>query len=102
MSAAYTWEKCHLAVSTLAAGTGSLRDRLGDAWWYSLDQLTSSPIPWDDLQAKLGNIEERLTPEISANEVPRMNDDGLRALAKEIVDLFDDVCRRYAIEQSAS
>ena len=101
-SALYSWEKCHFALLTLAAGTGTLRERLASAWWNNLNLLTGHPIPWPDLAEKFDSISLRLMTEISTTEHPRLTEDELRDHAKEIVVLCDHVFQRYALDPDAT
>jgi len=100
VSGFYTWEKCNVAVRNLASGTGNLRDRLGAAWDHGLRHLVGHPIPWTDLQQEFNKIAAKLAPEISKGSDAKrtMEEDDLRKLASDIVDLYDLVCGRYAVE----
>jgi len=100
VSGFYTWEKCNVAVRNLASGTGNLRDRLSDAWGHGLHHLVGQPIPWPDLQQEFNKIAAKLVPEVSVGADARsaMQDDDLRRLASDIVDFYDLVCGRYAVE----
>ena len=97
-SAEYSLEKCHNAVISLAIGTGCLRERLRDAWLGNLTSLIGSPIPWSDLQDTFKEIGERLEPEISATSERTQNlqEDDLRSVAINIVNLYHEICIRYA------
>lgn len=103
-SAGYSWEKCFTGVSILASGSGSLRERLRDAWFSSFIRLMGHPIPWPEIREKLEDIGERLMPEISEapDAVPTMQNHELRKIASEIVDLYDSVCREYALDPQAT
>jgi hypothetical protein len=97
----YVWQKTYQAVLILATSTKSLRERLGAAWWNQLNSLTGHPIPWDDLREKFEKIQRDLLPEISRDSAPRLSEEKLREIAGEIVDLYDDACKRNVPLNSA-
>lgn len=93
----YSWEKFYLAVMALASGRGELRARLSDAYWHNLHSLTGSPLPWEDLQERFKQLQEKLVPEMSSHGTMNsgLGEDDLRGVAKEIVSIFDTVSARY-------
>jgi hypothetical protein len=103
-SSMYSWEKCYTAVIALASGAGGLRERLSNAWWHHLHLLGAHPIPWPDLREKFEKIGERLVPEISSapEDSAKMQEDDLRSIAREIVELYDTVCARHATEHTVA
>jgi hypothetical protein len=99
MPESYAWETCHLAVLELAAGTGSLRERVRDAWLYHLLALDVNPIPWPDLHQKYSEIRANFVEGADGGQPPYevMKEDDLREFAKTIVSLYDAVARRRGV-----
>lgn len=90
------WERMHLAVLTLASGTGSLRDRLRDAYTDNLRPLRPEHhFPWPDLRQSFEDLMQDLAPERRIEAaLASWSDEDLRRIAKLIVSLYDRVARR--------
>jgi hypothetical protein len=97
----YAWEKFHLAVQCLASGTDPLPQRLRDAWMPSLGSLWSpTHIPDAHLYARLKVLKRDLAPADGCLIAETLPENEQRRMANEICSLYDEVCRRRAIEQS--
>lgn len=104
MSVDYAWEKLHVAVLVMARGSGSLQERLVDAF------LSFHPIrPDEDLPAGLRPAYEAIVERLT--EVEPRGDEGqvqataramgeadARQLIEDIVSLYDHVARRMPSE----
>lgn len=93
MDGRYAWEKMHAAVHTLATGTGSLRERLEDAYVSSLILLRPDHhFPWSDLRQRFENLAQELAPngrfDLALGTWP---DDDLQRIAGNIVSLYDRI-----------
>ena len=60
MSADYAWEKTFMAVRSLAVGTGSIAERINDAWMPGLSMLGVHRMPWPDLQERWEALRHRI------------------------------------------
>jgi hypothetical protein len=107
MSLSYTWEKFHVAVSSLASGTGSIQERLCNAYTYSL-MLLEVHKP-DDLPAEMRDDFEQIVRELTAVEpvgsegsvqasTNAMTDLKASEIAEKIVSLYDEITRMCAVE----
>lgn len=96
MSEGYAWEKTYGAASVLACGSGPLRQRLADAYWYHLSVLRDEDIPWPDLRRQFATICNELTRSGGSlrEALAARPDDDVRLIAQEIVDLFGRVAQR--------
>lgn len=107
MSLNYTWEKFYVAVSSLASGTGSIQERLCNAYTGSL-MLLNIHEP-NDLPADMRNDFEEITRELTT--VDPVGDEGsVRAstnamtdmkaseIADRIVSLYDRITRLDAVK----
>ena len=91
----YCWERLHLAVIDLAAGVGSVRERVTIAHTTHLMPLISKPIPWPIVKARLTSVLEVLNTSSIADR-SRVNDTDQELaceVAKEIVSIYDQVTR---------
>ncbi len=96
MDGHYAWEKTHVAVLMLAAGTQSLRGRLEDAYVFSLIRLRPEhDFPWPDLRQKFEDLMQEMAPEgnflVALSAWP---DEDLKRIAEGIVGLYDRIARR--------
>ncbi len=96
MDGHYAWEKLHFAVLALAAGSGSLRDRLEDAYVSSLERLRPElHFPWPDLLEECQDLMREVAPEgqfkIALASWP---EEDLKRIAERVVSLYDRVTRR--------
>lgn len=107
MSLNYTWEKFHVAVSALASGTGSIQERLCNAYIYSL-MLLEVHEP-NDLPETMRNDFEEITRELTAVEPSEgegsvqastnaMTDTKASEIAEKILSLYNRITRMYAVE----
>ena len=83
------------AVSILATGPGSLRERLSQAY-FKLFELSGLPIsPWDDLQEKYEQIHALMQKWIPADAMDGISyNDELSKIADKILGLFVAVNER--------
>jgi len=107
MSLNYTWEKFYVAVSSLASGTGSIQERLFNAYTGSL-MLLEVHKP-DELPEDMRNEFKEITRELTAVE-PSGNEGSVRAstnamtdleaseIAEKIVSLYDRITRMDAVQ----
>ncbi len=100
MSIGYTWEKLHDAVLTLASGTGSIQERLCDAYVYSLIRLQKQ----DDFPVEMRDDFEVIQKELTAVQpfgeegsvkasTNAMTDDKASKIAEKIVSMYDKITR---------
>jgi hypothetical protein len=96
----YAWEKLYLAVLALAAGTGSLSERLRNAWMPSLRSLWHPDhIPDPDLRARFDRLREHFAPAEGRMVIETLSVEEQRAVAEEICSIYDAVRARYARER---
>ncbi|RZI71318.1 MAG: hypothetical protein EOP13_18400 [Pseudomonas sp.] len=96
MEGNYAWEKLHIAVLILAGGTGTLQERLADAYLSSLMRLRPDKhFPWPDLRQDFEDMMQELAP--GGNTQAALSawpDEDLRRIAEGIVGLCDRVLRK--------
>ena len=92
----YAWEKLHTAVLTLAQGTGSLRERLEDAYISSLMRLRPDHhFPWSDLRQRYTDLTEEIAPGGDfRTALARWSDYDLQRIFGDLVGVYDAVARR--------
>ena len=92
----YAWEKLHIAVLILAAGTGSLRERLEEAYVSSLIRLHSKyQFPWNDIRRDFDDLMQEIAPARDLTvALSRWSEEDLRRIAEGIVSLYDRVLRK--------
>lgn len=99
MSLDYTWEKLYVAVTTLAAGTDRLQDRLRDAYTAALIRLKPDDFPEDQrqefrqLQARMNREPAHRSEGTITTTTRLMSDEDARRIAEQIVSLFDQTSR---------
>ncbi len=96
MDGHYAWEKLHNAVLLLAAGSGSLRDRLEDTYSSGLMRLRPEHhFPWPDLRQRFEDLMQDMAPggQFKA-ALASWPDEDLRRIAEGIVGLYDYITRR--------
>lgn len=105
MSLSYTWEKLHVAVLILASSTGSIQERLCDAYTSSLIRLHEP----NDFPKDMRNDFEEITRELTAVE-PSGNEGSVQAstnamtdikastIAEKIVSMYDQITRMNAVQ----
>ena len=108
MSLDYTWEKLHVAVIDLAAGTGSIQDRLYYAYSGALILLYEQDDFPEEMREQFEAIQTELTSvKPSGNEgsikasTDAMTDSKATEIAKKIVSLYDSITRIVAIKNEA-
>ena len=96
MEGHYAWEKLHVAVLALAAGSGSPRDRLEDAYVSSLIRLRPEHhFPWPDLRQRFEDLMQDMAPEGKSKvALASWPDEDLKRIAEGIVGVYDRVARR--------
>jgi hypothetical protein len=93
--ASETREKFYTATSILACGTGALKVRLREAFVPALITLREEEMPWPDLWQRFQTIKDELAPNSRPDvALERWWDFELGRIAQEIVDIFDEICRR--------
>jgi len=92
----YAWEKLHTAVLTLAQGTGSLRERLEDAYISSLIRLRPDHhFPWLDLRQRYVEVTEEIAPGGDfRTALASWPDHDLQRIVEGLVGVYDAVARR--------
>ncbi len=103
MSLEYAWEKLYITVRNLASGTGSIQERLADAYisgGYILGLGTQNELP-TDLQPSYAAINRTMTRVPAQGDegdivatTRQMSDDEAVEVAEQIVDLFNEVAHR--------
>lgn len=97
MDGDYAWEKLYTAVLLLAAGTGTLQERLADAHSSSLTRLRADHhFPWPDLRQRFEDLMEEIAPaggraDVALSAWPEVD---LKRIAEGVVGLYDAVTRR--------
>ena len=83
MSADYAGEKTQTAVRILASGSGSLADRVNDAWAYSLIRVSIHRVPWPDLQQRWEALRDKVDQlgAMTPMQLQSFDVDKLRAIA---------------------
>ena len=92
----YAWEKLHTAVLILAQGTGSLRERLEDAYTSSLIRLRPDHhFPWSDLRQRYTDLVEEIAPSGDfRTALVSWSDHDLQRIVEDLVGVYDSVARR--------
>jgi hypothetical protein len=98
----YGWEHFHAAVERIACSQDPLQDRLADAF---LNEITSiqerhvTPEVWDrlaNMRAELCKIPAPGEASAIIATTLQMSDSEARKWLKEILHLYEEVCREYA------
>ncbi|WP_410751782.1 hypothetical protein [Citrobacter sp. U14242] len=104
MSLSYAWEKFHTAVLTLA-GDGNIKERLSNAFIFSIDHIKASEDIPEDLREQFESLCDNLTRiDPVGNEgkvqatVSQIDSFELSKTAEDIVSFYDTICRRLALE----
>ena len=104
MALDYAWEKLSASVSTLTEGTGTIQQRLRDAYsqFMRLQAEDLPPVLW----AKYTAIDQQLTRIPAAGDegtlmatTSVMSDEEARQIASDMFWLYDAVARLYGEEQ---
>jgi hypothetical protein len=93
------WEKLHIAVGCLAAGSGTLRERLLDAYMPSLSLIRpEQEIPWPALRQRFVGLMEDLAPggDVKA-ALAGWSEENLRRIAIDLVGIYDHVTRHMEV-----
>jgi hypothetical protein len=99
MDIGYTWEKLYVAVGALAAGEGTLRDRLDSAAVSALIRLEPADLPTADTQERFAILMQDLSPGGLIREaLASWADEDIRRFAMEVVAIYDAVARRFPPE----
>jgi hypothetical protein len=95
MRTVYAWEKLHVAVSILAAGTGTLMERLKDAHVSSLIRLQADDFSDVDTRNRFTILMDEISPQGRSDvALTLLPEEDLRRLAEGVVSLYDAVARR--------
>lgn len=103
MSLEYAWEKLYITVRALASGTGSIQERLADAYLsggYLLDLARGDDLPadllpsYDAINARMTRIPAQGDEGSIVASARQMGDEEAKELAEQIVDLFNEVAHR--------
>lgn len=99
MSISYGWEKFRAALEGMAANPGSLQQRIGDAYVYSLIRIRSDEDLPVELRPSFEELKARLTRENAVGDegdvaatVAKMSDAEAEELAHTIVRIHDQLC----------
>lgn len=97
MPIAYAWEKLYAGTTTLAAGEGSLRARLEDAWLSSVSRLFPDDFPTAELRERFEFLQSEIAPPGARvhDVLATWSDANVVRLAELVVSLYDSVARRY-------
>ncbi len=94
MSISYAWNKFYLAVEGMASGTGTLQERLTNAFAYHLPLVRDENLP-EDLRERFHALKQRADSardsEVAhGNRLPPLllTDDDAQEIAKEIFAVF--------------
>jgi hypothetical protein len=107
MGIGYAWQKLHEGVHLLASSRQGLHERLVLACRHGIAFLQRSDFPenlqtqFDKIEKALGLLAEKKTEqeiEVDERKYP-LSPDEASSLASEIVSLYDEVTKLYAIEQ---
>jgi hypothetical protein len=95
MRTEYAWEKLHVAVSILAAGSGTLMERVKDAHVSSLIRLQADDFSDADTRNRFTILMDEISPQGRSDVALAMwSEEDLRRLAEGVVSLYDAVARR--------
>ena len=97
----YRKEKLYLAVSSLAAGTGTLRERFEEAYSVALARLRGEDFPEDELRRQLLSIHNTLAKVLPIAErtgrlsfaMDALSEEQLQELAEQVLSLFHQTVR---------
>lgn len=96
----YVWEKFHVAVGTLAAGTGSIQERLADAFVGALIRLDEKDFPTPKSRQRFTELMKVATsakPQGGEGSVVAsfraMSDEQCSDIADEIVQFYDEIAQ---------
>lgn len=97
MPIAYAWEKLYTATTTLAAGEGTLRARLEDAWLSSVSRLFPADFPTPELRERFEFLQSEIAPPGARvhDVLATWSDANVVRLAELVVSLYDSIARRY-------
>ncbi len=97
----YTWEKLMVAVHGMASSPRSMQQRIADAYTGSLMRLKADDFP-DDLRWTFEEISKKLTSGTPTGDegtvqasVSSMSEEEASEIAREIVNLYDQISARY-------
>ncbi|MGF1614828.1 MAG: hypothetical protein ACFCVA_13210 [Gammaproteobacteria bacterium] len=101
----YRKEKLYLAVSKLATGTGTLRERFEEAYVVALANLCSEDFPEEELQQQLVALQASLSTVLPIAEragalsfaMDALSEERLQELAEQVLWLFQQTIQ---IEES--
>ena len=95
-SKAHAWEILSIATRGLATATDALSQRLRYAYTDGLHQLTPDRFPWPDLREPLRDILDyfKVDSRHASLIVERLGEDEQRRIAREIFELYVEVCKR--------
>jgi hypothetical protein len=95
-SKAHAWEILSIATRGLATATDALSQHLRYAYTDGLHQLTPDRFPWLDLREPLRDILDyfKVDSRHASLIVERLGEDEQRRIAREIFELYVEVCKR--------
>ena len=105
MSLGYAWQKFFAAVQTLADGTGSLQDRLKDAFGGALIHLQPQDLPKEH-RNEFADLRARITKETSLGDgtiaatTSVMSDEDAMQIADQIVSMYDSIAQALGKEDA--
>jgi hypothetical protein len=96
-----TREKLYGATRRLAGGMGPVKARLRAALTPEVMALQADDFPWPDLGLRFDGMLDDIAPDRSTHIVLMQRwDFELSHIAEEIVDIYDQVARRFDVEYS--
>ena len=109
MAINYGWEKFHLAVLSLASGSGSIQSRLANVFVSSLKRVEPSKDLPPELQAEFASILQEMTSvqpkgkEGSlAASAQAMSTERASEIAERIVSMYDTIVRQDELQKHKS
>src|SRR5690349_11992273 len=101
MALDYAWEKFYVAVDTLASGTGSIQERLADAYMSALIRLYPADLPknlredFEKLRVTMRRIEPTSDEGRITAAARAMSTDEAQQWAEKIVSMFNHIAREF-------
>lgn len=105
----YVYEKLYVAASGLAAGTGTLQQRIENTWAAAIMRLKESDFPEGELRAKFQAVVHKMTDAPAdpirgtvAVATARMNEAEAQEVAETIFTLFASIAELDALARGPS
>ena len=94
----YAWEKFYAAVKTMASGTGSIHQRLADAYCHSLIRLNEKDIPASllkDYSESVGVLKKNVLGGFLSDDI---TEDDASDIADKIVEIHEQLSQAQGAE----